>query len=131
MELDHVGIAVTDLDQAVARWRPLLGSPEGPPEEVPSNRVRVVFLMAGPMHVELLAPLDPESPVARFLAKRGDGIHHLAFRVASVDRALDELARRGERVLDRVGRPGARGRRVGFAHPTAFSGVLVEFVEGA
>ena len=131
MELDHVGIAVADLDRAVARWQPILGAPEGPPEEVPSNRVRVVFLTAGPTHVELLAPLDPESPVATFLTKRGEGIHHLAFRVASVDRTLDELVRRGERVVDRVGRPGARGRRVGFAHPTAFGGVLVEFVEGA
>ncbi|MGD0250639.1 MAG: VOC family protein, partial [Thermoplasmata archaeon] len=68
MELDHVGIAVVDLAQAVARWQPVLGVPEGPPEDVPSNRVRVVFLTAGGTHVELLSPLDAESSVAKFLA---------------------------------------------------------------
>jgi methylmalonyl-CoA/ethylmalonyl-CoA epimerase len=130
MELDHVGIAVADLAQALARWQPVLGSPEGPPEEVPSNRVRVVFLTAGPTHVELLSPLDAESPVAKFLANRGEGIHHLAFRVPSVDRALADLIARGDRVVDKVSRPGARGRRVGFAHPSAFGGVLVELVGG-
>ncbi len=82
------------------------------------------------MHVELLEPLSPESAVGRFLARRGEGLHHLAFRVPSVDAALAELAARGEAVVDRVGRPGSRGRRVGFAHPSAFGGVLVEFVEG-
>lgn len=128
-ELDHVGVAVHDLASALRRWRPLLGDPESPPEEVASNRVRVVFLSAGPTHVELVAPLDADSPVARFLAVRGEGIHHLAFRVESVDRALEDLVARGERVVDRVGRPGARNHRVGFAHPSAFGGVLVEFVE--
>lgn len=129
MQLDHVGIAVTDLSRALERWRPLLGAPAREPEVVPSNRVRVSFLEADATHIELLEPTDPESPVARFLASRGEGIHHLAFRVPNVDRALAELAERGERVVDRTGRAGARGRRVGFAHPSAFGGVLVEFVE--
>ncbi len=130
MELDHVGIAVADLERARERWESLLGPSTAPPEEVPSNRVRVAFLSAGETHVELLTPTDTDSPVARFLSGRGEGLHHLAFRVPSVDRALDDLVRRGERVVDRTGRPGARGRRVGFAHPAAFGGVLVEFVEG-
>ena len=129
MELDHVGIAVSDLARAIEKWRPLLGNPAAPVEEVPSNRVRVSFLEAATTHIELLEPTDPESPVAKFLASRGEGIHHLAFRVPDVDRALAELADRGERVVDRTGRPGSRGRRVGFAHPAAFGGVLVEFVE--
>jgi methylmalonyl-CoA epimerase len=129
VQLDHVGIAVADLANAVKRWRPILGPPSSEPEEVPSNRVRVTFLEAGEPHLELLEPTDPDSPVARFLASRGEGLHHLAFCVPSVDRALEELVRRGERVVDRTGRPGARGRRVGFAHPSAFGGVLVEFVE--
>ncbi|HUJ77681.1 MAG TPA: methylmalonyl-CoA epimerase [Thermoplasmata archaeon] len=128
--LDHVGIAVSDLSAAIARWRPLLGEPESPPEVVAPQRVRVAFLVAGETHIELLEPTEPESPVGQFVAKRGEGIHHLAFRVPSVDRALEEVARAGGRLVDRVGRPGARGRRVGFAHPTAFGGVLVEFVEG-
>ena len=130
MQLDHVGIAVSDLTAALARWTPLLGEPDAPPEEVPSNRVRVAFLSAGATHIELLEPTDPESPVARFLASRGEGVHHLAYHVPSVTAALEEVARRGGRVIDRAARPGARGRRVGFVHPSAFGGVLVEFVEG-
>ncbi|HTT16593.1 MAG TPA: methylmalonyl-CoA epimerase [Thermoplasmata archaeon] len=129
MELDHLGVAVPRLGEALARWAPILGEPEAPPEEVVSQGVRVVFLTAGSAHVELLEPTSPESPVGRFLERRGEGLHHVAFRVPSVDAALAEIAGRGERVVDRVGRPGSRGRRVGFAHPSAFGGVLVEFVE--
>lgn len=129
LPIDHVGIAVTDLKAATARWAALLGTPAEPPEEVPSQRVRVAFLTAGRSHVELLEPTDPESPVGRFLASRGEGIHHLAFQVPSVDAALAAHLTRGDRVVDRVGRVGARGRRVGFAHPSAFGGVLVEYVE--
>jgi methylmalonyl-CoA/ethylmalonyl-CoA epimerase len=121
---------VDDLAAAIDRWKPLVGSPDGPPEEVPSNRVRVAFVTVGATHIELLQPSDPSSPVARFLASRGPGVHHLAFGVPSVDAALAEVRRRGERVVDEHARPGARGRRVGFAHPSAFGGVLVEFVEG-
>jgi len=129
MELDHVGIAVSDLRSATARWEALLGRAESPPEEVPSQKVRVTFLGRGASHVELLEATDADSPVGRFVAARGEGVHHLAFRVPDVDASLAELVRRGERVVDRTGRPGARGRRVGFAHPSAFGGVLVEFVE--
>jgi len=130
MKLDHVGIAVPRLDEAIERWRPLVGAPSAPAEEVPSNRVRVAFVSVGETHVELLEPLDAASPVARFLETRGPGVHHLAFSVPSVDRALAEVRDRGGRLVDEHGRPGARGRRVGFAHPSAFGGVLVEFVEG-
>ncbi len=129
MRIDHVGIAVPNLAQAIDRWKPLLGGPDSPPEELPSQRVRVAFVRAGESHIELLEPTAPDSPVGRFLASRGEGIHHLAFRVPSVDDALAGVVRRGDRVVDPTGRPGARGRRVGFAHPSAFGGVLVEFVE--
>ncbi len=130
MDVDHIGIAVRDLPSAVARWAPLLGPPEAPPEVVPSNRVRVAFLSAGATHVELLEPTEAESPVAKFLEARGEGVHHLAYHVPNVDAALAGVVARGGRVVDRSARPGARGRRVGFAHPSAFGGVLVEFVEG-
>ena len=130
MKLDHLGIAVADLGKALTRWAPLLGEPRGPPEVVASQRVRVAFLVAGGSHVELLEPTDPESPIGRFLATRGSGLHHVAFEVPNVDQALAEVVRTGGRVVDAVGRPGARGRRVGFAHPSAFGGTLVEFVEG-
>lgn len=130
MQIDHVGVAVLDLSRAAERWRPLLGAAEGDPEEVASQGVRVAFFRAGDAHVELLEPTRPDSAVGRFLERKGEGVHHLAFRVPKVDEALAELVRRGERVVDAASRPGARGRRVGFAHPSAFGGVLVEFVEG-
>jgi methylmalonyl-CoA/ethylmalonyl-CoA epimerase len=129
VELDHVGIAVSDLNAATIRWEALLGPAASPAEEVPSQRVKVQFLGIAGSHIELLEATEPDSPVGRFVASRGEGVHHLAFRVPSVDAALAELLRRGERVVDRTGRAGARGRRVGFAHPSAFGGVLVEFVE--
>jgi methylmalonyl-CoA epimerase len=128
-ELDHIGIAVPDLAAALELWRPLAGAPAHPPELVPSNRVRVAFLTAGDSHIELLEPSEPGSPVAKFLDSRGPGVHHLAFRVPSVDRALEQVRAQGGRTVDQTSRPGARGRRVGFAHPTAFGGVLVEYVE--
>ncbi|HYA70033.1 MAG TPA: methylmalonyl-CoA epimerase [Thermoplasmata archaeon] len=129
MKLDHVGIVVASIPEALERWRPILGAPEAPPEEVPGGGVRVAFLTAGEPHVELVEPTGPDSPVSKFLASRGGGIHHLAFAVPDVDAALAEVARRGGRLLDTKGRPGARGRRVGFCHPAAFGGVLVEYVE--
>ncbi len=130
MKLDHVGIAVSDLAAALARWRPLLGAPAGPAEEIPAQGVRVTFLSTDATRVELLEPLEPDSPIRRFLKGHDEALHHLAFLVTDVDRTLADLRARGERVVDHVGRPGAGGQRVGFAHPAAFGGVLVEFVEG-
>lgn len=129
MEVDHLGVAVKSLSETAPRWERLLGVPASLPELVESQRVRVSFLEAGSGHVELLEPTHPESAVGRFLASKGEGMHHVAFSVPSVNDQLAALIRRGERVIDQVGRPGARGRLVGFAHPAAFAGVLVEFVE--
>ncbi len=129
MEIDHLGIAVPSLADAIAQWAPTLGGAASPPEEVPTQRVRVSFLSAGATHIELLEPTDPDSSIGRFLADRKGGLHHIAFRVPSVNDALAAQEARGARLIDRVGRPGARGRRVGFVHPAAFGGVLVEFVE--
>ena len=89
----------------------------------------VAFFAAGETHVELVEPTGPNSPVSKFLAGRGGGVHHIAFSVPNVDSALAAVVARGGRVIDPHGRPGARGRRIGFAHPSAFGGVLVEFVE--
>jgi methylmalonyl-CoA/ethylmalonyl-CoA epimerase len=129
VQVDHLGIAVAHLDATTPKWEKLLGVAASAPEEVPSQRVRVSFLEAGSTHIELLEPTSPESGVGRFIASKGEGMHHIAFAVPSVSAQLAELIRRGERVVDREGRPGARGRIVGFAHPSAFGGVLVEFVE--
>jgi methylmalonyl-CoA/ethylmalonyl-CoA epimerase len=129
MKLDHVGIVVGNLTEAIARWQGTLGPPESLPEEVPGGGVRVAFFAAGETHLEFVEPIGLKSPVSKFLATRGGGIHHLAFAVADVDAALNEVAANGGQLLDQHGRPGARGRRIGFAHPAAFGGVLVEFVE--
>lgn len=130
MPLDHLGIAVNDLGRAVPTWEATLGVRASPPEAVPTQRVRVAFLDAGNTHLELLEPSDADSAVGRFLAQRGEGLHHLALSVVDVNAALAEVEARGGRLVDRTARPGARGRTVGFAHPSAHHGVLVEFVQG-
>ncbi|HTT26608.1 MAG TPA: methylmalonyl-CoA epimerase [Thermoplasmata archaeon] len=130
MEIDHLGIAVERLDAALAAFEPVVGGKAPPPEVVESQGVRVAFLAVGGTHLEFLEPVRPDSAVARFLAKRGEGLHHLAFHVPSVADALAGAAARGARLIDVQPRPGARGRRVGFVHPSALNGVLVEFVEG-
>ncbi len=130
MELDHLGIAVRDLDARSSSWTALAGGGRFQAEEVPTQQVRVRFVPFGSTDIELLSPTAPTSSIAKFLETRGEGMHHVAFRVHSVDAELDRLRRTGQRVVDGHARPGARGRLVGFAHPSAFGGVLVEFVEG-
>lgn len=129
MPVDHLGIAVSDLAAALPAWESTLGVRAAPPEPVPTQRVRVAFLDAGNTHLELLEPTDPESAVGRFLAQRGEGLHHVAFEVPDVTAALAGVEAHGGRLVDRAARPGARGRLVGFAHPSAHHGVLVEFVQ--
>lgn len=129
MEIDHLGIAVNNLADALSAWERTVGTAASPPEEVPSQKVRVAFLDVGGTHLEFLEPTEPTSPIARFLLARGEGMHHVAFRVRSVDQKLHELADQGVRLIDTTSRVGARGRRVGFVHPSSFSGTLVEFVE--
>lgn len=129
MEIDHVGIAVGSIAEAARPYRTIAPGGTSAPEVVEGQGVRVAFVEVGGSHLELLEPLGPETPLGRFLARRGPGLHHIALKVESVDRALREVEASGGRLIDRQARPGARGRRVGFAHPDAFGGVLVEFVE--
>ena len=129
MRIDHLGLAVRSLASSVPVWEATLGVRASLPELVESQRVRVAFLEAGTSHLELLEPTTPASAVGRFLEQRGEGLHHLAFTVPNVDASLADAQRRGLRLVDTVGRVGARGRRVGFLHPSAHAGVLVEFVE--
>jgi methylmalonyl-CoA/ethylmalonyl-CoA epimerase len=130
MHADHLGIAVRSLEAALRTWEPLGGPAHGEAELVESQGVRVAFLEAAGVHLELLEPVRPDSAVGRFLEQRGEGLHHLAFRVDSVAEALRAAEARGARLIDQAPRPGARGRRVGFLHPSTQQGVLVEFVEG-
>lgn len=128
--IDHVGIAVADLDRALLLYRDLLGLELVGVEEVPREKLRVAMLKldrAGTAGlVELLEPLDPDSNIGRFLAKRGPGLHHVAFRATDIDRALAACREQGLRPLNETPLPGAHGKRVVFLHPQDTGGVLVE-----
>ncbi|ACU53075.1 methylmalonyl-CoA epimerase [Acidimicrobium ferrooxidans DSM 10331] len=127
-EIDHVGIAVDDLDAAIARWE-ALGARLAHREHVDSDGIEEVMLAVGPSFIQLVAPTREDSPVARFLARRGPGIHHLALRVQSCRDALEEARRQGFDPIDEVPRRGSRGTTVAFVHPRSTGGVLIEFVE--
>lgn len=124
----HVGIAVQDLESAIDRYR-AFGLSLDYVDEVPGQRVRVAFLQAGGIHVELVTPTGPESTVAGFLSKRGEGLHHLAFQVDDIASELVRLEKQGFALVDRVPRPGAHGRLVAFLHPRSAHGVLLELVQ--
>lgn len=131
--LDHVGIAINDLEHALAFYRDALGLEMGPVEEVSSQRVRAHMVPTGPSgsaSLELLEATSDDSPIARFVDRRGPGLHHITFKVDSVSEALAELKQRGVRLIDEVPRPGAEGSRVAFIHPSSAHGVLVELKEG-
>jgi len=124
--LDHIGIAVGDLDKALAFYRDALGLHLEAPEEVPSQRVRAHFMPVGESSLELLEPTSPESTIAKFVEKRGPGVHHITLRVEDIRAALAQLRERGVRLIDEVPRPGAENALVAFIHPSAAHGVLVE-----
>jgi LAO/AO transport system kinase len=127
--LDHVGIAVSDVAQAVAFYRDALGLAVDAPEEVASQRVRAHFIPAGDSALELLEATADDSPIAKYVAKRGPGIHHLTLRVPDIRAALARLKEKGVRLIDEEPRPGAHGSLVAFVHPSSAHGVLVELKE--
>ena len=124
--LDHVGIAVADLTQALAFYRDALGLEIHPPEEVASQRVRAHFIAAGETALELLEATSEDSPIAKFVAARGPGLHHITLRVDDIRAALAQLHARGVRLIDERPREGAHGSLVAFIHPSSAHGVLVE-----
>jgi len=127
--LDHVGIAVHSIEESMPLWERLANAHGTPVENVASQRVRVAFVGVGSARLELIEPTSPESPIARFLEKRGPGLHHVAYRVPDIERALADYVALGMQPIDREPRPGAAGHRVAFLHPKAAGGVLVELVE--
>lgn len=132
LPLDHVAIATDDLDVGAAPFTLLGLQVDGDDEDVSTQRVRVRMLRAGPVRIELLAPMRGEGddgPVARFLTKRGPGLHHVAFRVADVEAELTRLRAAGVELIDDAPRPGHGGTRVAFVHPRSAGGVLVELVQ--
>ncbi len=124
--LDHIGIAVADLGAALAFYRDALGLDVRPPEEVPSQHVRAHFVALGDAALELLEATSEDSPIARSIAKRGPGLHHVTLRVDDLSAALAQLRGRGVRLIDQAPRPGAEGALVAFIHPSATGGVLIE-----
>lgn len=129
MKLDHIGLATRQIEDGLAIWRDALGLEVDATEEITEQGVRVAMLAIGDTHVELLEPLSQDSPVGKFLAKRGPGIHHVAVAVEDIHASLAELKRRGARLIDETPRVGARGCLVAFIHPTATNGVLLELVQ--
>ena|SRR5947209_8271311 len=129
--IDHIGVAVEDLDAALALYRNALAMPLVHRETVSDQGVEAVLLDVGDSHVELLAPLGPDTAVGKFVAKRGPGLHHVAYRVASIEDTLAQLTAAGLRLIDARPRIGIRGSRVAFVHPASTGGVLTEIVQPA
>lgn len=129
MKIDHIGIATPQLDEALAVWRDALGLEIDSTEEVTEHGVRVAMLPIGETHLELLEPLNDNSPVGKFLKKRGPGIHHLAIGVADIRATLAKLKEKGTRLIDETPRLGAGGCLVAFVHPSSTNGVLLELVQ--
>jgi methylmalonyl-CoA epimerase len=127
--IDHIGVAVADLDAALALHEETYGMPVVHRETLEEQGVEAVLLDVGENHVELLRPLAHDTPVGRFLARRGPGLHHVAYQVADLEAALERLRARGVRLIDEVPRTGIRRTRVAFLHPLASGGVLTELVE--
>lgn len=123
----HIGVAVPRLDDALAFYRDVLGLEPRPVEL--ADGARIASLPFGPSDVELLEPADPDSPIARFLARRGPGIHHVCFRVPDLEAALARCQQLGYRLVDERPRQGAHGCRIAFLHPKATGGVLIELTE--
>ena len=129
--IDHTGIAVADIEQSLAFYRDILGLVLVHRETLLEQGVEAVLFDVGESHVELIAPLGPETGLARFLGQRGPGLHHLAYRVDDIEATLASLSAAGVRLIDEQPRTGIRGSRVAFVHPAATGGVLTEIVEPA
>lgn len=129
MKIDHIGIATNALEDAAKNWLDGLGLEPAHTEEVSEQGVRVTMLPIGDTNIELLEPLTEDSPVGRFLKKRGPGIHHIAVAVPDIEAALANLKEKGARLIDEKPRRGANGCLVAFIHPSAMEGVLLELVQ--
>jgi methylmalonyl-CoA/ethylmalonyl-CoA epimerase len=129
--IDHIGVAVEDIDTALALYRDRFGMSEQHRETIEAFDVEAVLLEIGEGHVELLKPLSSESSVGRFLERQGPGLHHVAYQTADIDSALEQVKAAGLELIDQEPRTGIRGSRVAFLHPKATGGVLTELVEPA
>ncbi|MBT9581958.1 methylmalonyl-CoA epimerase [bacterium] len=128
-QLDHVAIAVPSLDEAVPFYRDVLGLPFMYFEEVADQKVKVACFDLGGMRLELLQPTSDDSPISKFMASRGGGLHHLAFRTEDVQSELDRVRQQGVRLIDETPRTGAGGMKIAFLHPKSTQGVLLELTQ--
>ena len=127
--IEHIGIAVSNLEKAVEFYERVLGLKCYKIEEVADQKVRTAFMMAGETKIELLESTDPEGPIGKFIEKRGEGIHHIAFAVEKIEEQLEYAGNQGIQLIDRVPRKGADGLDIAFLHPRSASGVLIELCE--
>jgi methylmalonyl-CoA/ethylmalonyl-CoA epimerase len=127
--LNHVGIAVRSIEEHRPFYENTLGAKFEGIEDVADQKVKVGFFLVGDVRLELLEPTSPDSPIANFLEKRGEGLHHLAYTVSSIEQRLTELKAQGVRLIDETPRPGAHHTRIAFLHPKASCGVLTELCE--
>ncbi len=124
--IEHIGIAVNSLDEAIPYYEKTLGLKCYAVEEVADQKVKTAFFMVGETKIELLESTDPEGPIGKFLEKKGAGVHHIAFAVDDVNQSLSELDEKGVRLIDKTPRKGAEGLNIGFLHPKSTMGVLTE-----
>jgi methylmalonyl-CoA/ethylmalonyl-CoA epimerase len=127
--IEHLGIAVKSLEQSIPYYEQILGLKCYAVEEVADQKVKTAFFKAGQTKIELLEPTDSESAIAKFIEKRGEGIHHIAFAVDNVQKSLDEVAEKGVQLIDKAPRKGAEGLEIAFLHPKSTLGVLTELCQ--
>jgi methylmalonyl-CoA/ethylmalonyl-CoA epimerase len=127
--IEHIGIAVKSLEESIPYWENIFGLKCYAVEEVTDQRVKTAFFMIGQTKIELLESTDPEGPIGKFIEKKGEGIHHIAFAVQGIDEALTETEAKGIQLIDKVSRKGAEGMSIGFLHPKSTFGVLTELCE--
>lgn len=125
--IEHIGIAVKNIEESIPYYEKVLGLTCYAVEEVKDQKVKTAFFMVGQTKLELLESTDPEGPIGKFIEKRGEGIHHIAFAMEDVDAALDHAAKNGVKLIDEKPRKGAEGLNIGFLHPKFTQGVLTEF----
>jgi methylmalonyl-CoA/ethylmalonyl-CoA epimerase len=131
LDVDHIAIAVSSMDEALGTFERLYGLKPEHTEDIASDKVAEAMLPIGNTYLQLLQPTDPESTVAKFIEKRGQGLHHIAIRVDDLDKTLAHLKREGAELLDEEPRIGGGGHRVAFVHPKTTNGILIELVEAS
>ncbi len=127
--IEHIGIAVSDLENSIKLYEKLFGIKCYNIEEVVEQKVRTAFFMVGQTKIELLEPTDPDSPVGKFIGKKGEGIHHIAFAVRDIEEKLRHAEKEGVKLIDAIPRKGAEGLEIAFLHPKSTGGVLIEICE--